>query len=162
MKQKQSTIRDTRERDKVRDKKEDKREGDIESTSEGEAEHTDEVCARKLEKEEMPSSSPSFSSSTGIIFVLVYGIANITGGHINPAVTFGLFLARKVTFIRALVYIVARCLGAICGTGLVKARWWPSCGRIALEELVQRGHGFDFVNSNMDGKLPTKKLKKME
>jgi aquaporin PIP len=42
------------------------------------------------------------------------------GGHINPAVTFGLFLARKVTLPRALAYIVAQCLGAICGVGLVK------------------------------------------
>ncbi|KAD5803465.1 hypothetical protein E3N88_14825 [Mikania micrantha] len=43
------------------------------------------------------------------------------GGHINPAVTFGLFLARKVSLIRALGYMIAQCLGAICGVGLVKA-----------------------------------------
>ncbi|KAL2489460.1 Aquaporin PIP2 [Forsythia ovata] len=41
--------------------------------------------------------------------------------HINPAVTFGLFLARKVTLIRAVMYMVAQSLGAICGVGLVKA-----------------------------------------
>lgn len=45
----------------------------------------------------------------------------ISGGHINPAVTFGLFLARKVSLPRAILYIVAQCLGAICGAGLVKA-----------------------------------------
>jgi len=56
----------------------------------------------------------------GMIFVLVYCTAGISGGHINPAVTFGLFLARKVSLIRALLYIVAQCLGAICGVGLVK------------------------------------------
>ncbi|CAA6656004.1 unnamed protein product [Spirodela intermedia] len=38
----------------------------------------------------------------------VLGSVLCAGGHINPAVTFGLFLARK-------------CLGAICGVGLVKA-----------------------------------------
>lgn len=43
------------------------------------------------------------------------------GGHINPAVTFGLFLARKVSLVRALLYMIAQCLGAICGVGLVKA-----------------------------------------
>ncbi|CAL5343444.1 unnamed protein product [Camellia sinensis] len=43
-----------------------------------------------------------------------------TGGHINPAVTFGLFLARKVSLIRAVMYMVAQCAGAICGVGLVK------------------------------------------
>jgi len=42
------------------------------------------------------------------------------GGHINPAVTFGLFLARKVSLIRAVLYMVAQCAGAICGVGLVK------------------------------------------
>ncbi|ONM53250.1 Aquaporin PIP2-1 [Zea mays] len=43
----------------------------------------------------------------GMIFVLVYCTAGISGGHINPAVTFGLFLARKVSLVRALLYIVA-------------------------------------------------------
>ncbi|KAL2539738.1 Aquaporin PIP2-2 [Abeliophyllum distichum] len=57
----------------------------------------------------------------GMIFVLVYCTAGISGGHINPAVTFGLFLARKVSMIRAIMYMVAQCLGAICGVGMVKA-----------------------------------------
>ncbi|PIN15046.1 Aquaporin (major intrinsic protein family) [Handroanthus impetiginosus] len=57
----------------------------------------------------------------GMIFILVYCTAGISGGHINPAVTFGLFLGRKVSLIRALLYMVAQCLGAICGVGLVKA-----------------------------------------
>ncbi|KAK6290294.1 hypothetical protein POUND7_001835, partial [Theobroma cacao] len=37
----------------------------------------------------------------GMIFILVYCTAGISGGHINPAVTFGMFLARKVSFVRA-------------------------------------------------------------
>ncbi|KAG6570780.1 aquaporin PIP2-7 [Cucurbita pepo subsp. pepo] len=57
----------------------------------------------------------------GMIFILVYCTAGISGGHINPAVTFGLFLARKVSLVRALLYIIAQCAGAICGCGLVKA-----------------------------------------
>ncbi|XP_029123174.1 probable aquaporin PIP2-6 [Elaeis guineensis] len=56
----------------------------------------------------------------GMIFILVYCTAGISGGHINPAVTFGLFLARKVSLLRALLYMVAQCLGAICGVGIVK------------------------------------------
>ncbi|XVF59831.1 hypothetical protein PTKIN_Ptkin07bG0307000 [Pterospermum kingtungense] len=57
----------------------------------------------------------------GMIFVLVYCTAGISGGHINPAVTFGLFVARKVSLFRAVFYMVAQCLGAICGTGLAKS-----------------------------------------
>ncbi|BAT01302.1 Os07g0448200, partial [Oryza sativa Japonica Group] len=56
----------------------------------------------------------------GMIFVLVYCTAGVSGGHINPAVTLGLFLARKVSLVRALLYMAAQCLGAICGVALVK------------------------------------------
>ncbi|RZC76364.1 hypothetical protein C5167_000425 [Papaver somniferum] len=56
-----------------------------------------------------------------MIFILVYCTAGISGGHINPAVTFGLFLARKVSLPRAVLYIVAQCLGATVGVALVKA-----------------------------------------
>lgn len=56
----------------------------------------------------------------GMIFVLVYCTAGISGGHINPAVTFGLFLARKVSLPRALLYMIMQCLGAIAGAGVVK------------------------------------------
>jgi aquaporin PIP len=56
----------------------------------------------------------------GMIFILVYCTAGISGGHINPAVMFGLFLARKVSLVRALLYMVAQSLGAICGVALVK------------------------------------------
>lgn len=46
---------------------------------------------------------------------------DFTGGHLNPAVTFALFLGRKVTLPRALMYILAQCSGATCGCGMVKA-----------------------------------------
>ncbi|XP_068308329.1 aquaporin PIP1-2-like isoform X2 [Pyrus communis] len=56
----------------------------------------------------------------GTIFALVYSTAGISGGHINPAVTFGLFLARKLSLTRAVFYIVMQTLGAIAGAGVVK------------------------------------------
>ncbi|XP_028770485.1 probable aquaporin PIP1-4 [Neltuma alba] len=57
----------------------------------------------------------------GMIFALVYSTAGISGGHINPAVTFGLFLARKVSLTRTLMYITMQCLGAIAGAAVVKS-----------------------------------------
>jgi aquaporin PIP len=35
-------------------------------------------------------------------------------------VTFGLFLARKLSLTRAVFYMLMQCLGAICGAGVVK------------------------------------------
>ncbi|CAN6288343.1 unnamed protein product [Urochloa humidicola] len=57
----------------------------------------------------------------GMIFVLVYCTAGVSGGHVNPAVTFALLLARKVSLARAALYAAAQCLGAVCGAGLVRA-----------------------------------------
>ncbi|XP_052197859.1 aquaporin PIP2-7-like [Diospyros lotus] len=56
----------------------------------------------------------------GTIFVLVYCTAGVSGGHINPAVTFGMLVARRVSLVRAVAYMVAQCLGATCGAQLVK------------------------------------------
>ncbi|GFY84517.1 plasma membrane intrinsic protein 1C [Actinidia rufa] len=56
----------------------------------------------------------------GMIFALVYCTAGISGGHINPAVTFGLLLARKLSVTRAVFYMVMQCLGAIAGAAVVK------------------------------------------
>ncbi|CAK7355407.1 unnamed protein product [Dovyalis caffra] len=55
----------------------------------------------------------------GMIFVLVYCTSGISGGHLNPAVTFGLLLARKVSLIRAVAYMVAQCIGATIGVMFV-------------------------------------------
>ncbi|CAK9237475.1 unnamed protein product [Sphagnum jensenii] len=57
----------------------------------------------------------------GMIFVLVYCTAGISGGHINPAVTFALLLARRVTIPRTICYMIAQCAGAVCGVGMVRA-----------------------------------------
>uniref|UniRef100_A0A0D9W1P2 Aquaporin n=1 Tax=Leersia perrieri TaxID=77586 RepID=A0A0D9W1P2_9ORYZ len=57
----------------------------------------------------------------GTIFVLVYCTAGISGGHINPAVTFAMLLARRVSLPRAALYVIAQCVGATCGAGLARA-----------------------------------------
>ncbi|CAM0952728.1 unnamed protein product [Alopecurus aequalis] len=54
------------------------------------------------------------------IIVLVYCTGSVSGGHINPAVTLALLLCRKLSLVRAALYVTAQCLGAICGAALVK------------------------------------------
>ncbi|MCD7473472.1 Aquaporin PIP1-1 [Datura stramonium] len=77
----------------------------------------------------------------GMIFALVYCTAGISGGHINPAVTFGLFLARKLSLTRAVFYIVMQCLGAICGAGVVKG-FQPSLYQIKGGGANVVSHGY--------------------
>ncbi|NP_001267921.1 aquaporin-like [Vitis vinifera] len=76
----------------------------------------------------------------GMIFALVYCTAGISGGHINPAVTFGLLLARKLSLTRAIFYIIMQCLGAICGAGVVK-------GFEGSQSYEVLGGGANVVNS---------------
>ncbi|MQK21973.1 hypothetical protein EI013_26765, partial [Escherichia coli] len=47
------------------------------------------------------------------LFVAVSVGANISGGHVNPAVTFGAFVGGHITVLRGIVYIIAQLLGSI-------------------------------------------------
>lgn len=47
------------------------------------------------------------------IATLASATAAISGGHLNPAVTFGLLLAKRIDFANAIGYMVAQCVGAI-------------------------------------------------
>jgi len=55
------------------------------------------------------------------IAILVAATANISGGHVNPAVSLGLALAGKITIIRLVLYWVAQLLGAVAGAWALKA-----------------------------------------
>ncbi|KAG6792672.1 hypothetical protein POTOM_001824 [Populus tomentosa] len=54
------------------------------------------------------------------LFVAVSVGANISGGHVNPAVTFGAFIGGHITFIRTLLYWIAQCLGSVVACLLLK------------------------------------------
>ncbi|KAI2506429.1 water channel [Fragilaria crotonensis] len=53
------------------------------------------------------------------IAVLAFSIAPISGGHINPAVTFAFVLLRKMSLIDGLMYVVAQFLGGILGAAIL-------------------------------------------
>lgn len=54
------------------------------------------------------------------IAVMVTATAAISGGHLNPAITVGAWLTKKIATGMALAYIVAQCLGAIIAAALLK------------------------------------------
>ncbi|CAK8543929.1 unnamed protein product [Lathyrus sativus] len=53
------------------------------------------------------------------LFVAVSVGANISGGHVNPAVTFGAFVGGNITLLRGIVYIIAQLLGSIVASALL-------------------------------------------
>lgn len=54
------------------------------------------------------------------LFVGVAIAANISGGHLNPAVTFGLAIGGNITILTGLFYWIAQCLGSIVACALLK------------------------------------------
>ncbi|XP_068649747.1 probable aquaporin TIP2-2 [Aristolochia californica] len=54
------------------------------------------------------------------LFVGVSMAANISGGHLNPAVTFGLAIGGNITFLTGFFYWVSQCLGSIVACFLLK------------------------------------------
>lgn len=53
------------------------------------------------------------------IAVMVSAVGHISGGHINPAVTIGAWIAKKISTREALIYWAAQLAGGVAGAGLL-------------------------------------------
>ena len=47
------------------------------------------------------------------VFIGVHLTSSLSGGNLNPAVTFGLFLTGRIGLFKLVFYIIAQCLGGI-------------------------------------------------
>ncbi len=56
-----------------------------------------------------------------ILCVLIIGIGIASGGHFNPAITFGAALMKKIAPVDAVIYILAQLSGGVLGALLTKA-----------------------------------------
>ena len=54
------------------------------------------------------------------VATIAQSIGHVSGCHINPAITAGLFVGAKIGLIKAFLYIIVQCVGAIIGAGLLK------------------------------------------
>jgi MIP family channel proteins len=55
-----------------------------------------------------------------IVLAMIYGLGDVSGCHLNPAVTLGFFLARRFDAFWVLPYILSQCLGALVGSFLLR------------------------------------------
>ena len=54
-----------------------------------------------------------------VIVAMAYSIGNVSGCHINPAVSFGMWLSKKMSCKDFVWYVVAQILGAIAGAAVL-------------------------------------------
>jgi aquaporin PIP len=55
-----------------------------------------------------------------MITTLAFAIGDLSGGHMNPAVTVSMLATKNISPIRGCLYIVSQCVGGIIGGGMVK------------------------------------------
>lgn len=86
------------------------------------------------------------------IVAMAYVIGNVSGCHINPAVSLGVLLSGKMSVKDFLLYVVAQVLGAFAGIGLLCAIM--ACSGMNIQEVGLGANGFGEASSvgiNMGG-----------
>lgn len=56
-----------------------------------------------------------------VIVAMAYSIGNISGCHINPAVTLGVIISKRMEVKEGIMYIISQCIGAVLGAGILAA-----------------------------------------
>jgi MIP family channel proteins len=81
--------------------------------------------------------------ATGLaIAVMVTAVGHISGGHFNPAITFGFILTRRISALLGVAYWVAQLLGAVLAALLL--RWiFPAANRDAANLGAPSVHTID-------------------
>jgi aquaporin-4 len=86
-----------------------------------------------------------------IVGTMVWGIAHVSGGHINPAVTLAALVTRRVSIVRAIMYIVSQLIGAIVGAAILfgltpaKARGGLGVNGMMMEVTEAQGFGVEVM-----------------
>ena len=77
------------------------------------------------------------------VVAMAYGIGHISGAHLNPAVSFGVWANGRMTFKDMLIYWVAQIIGAICAAALIYAI--VKCGNIDPGNFAANDFGADLA-----------------
>ena len=76
-----------------------------------------------------------------VLMCMIYAIAHISGGHVNPAVTIGLWITKKISTVRAAGYIISQLLGATIAALLLKVIFTASSSNLGVPTLSGVGFG---------------------
>jgi aquaporin Z len=86
------------------------------------------------------------------LLVMVYAIGQVSGCHINPAVSISMFAAGKMKLRDTILYVIMQCLGAVIGASLLYGVALGKPGYSLADGLGQNGYdaaspgGFSMVS----------------
>ena len=55
-----------------------------------------------------------------IVLAMIYTVGDISGAHLNPAVSLGFFAARRFPLRQAVPYVASQCCGALAASGVLR------------------------------------------
>lgn len=55
-----------------------------------------------------------------VVLAMIYALGDVSGAHLNPAVTFGFWMARRFPAHQVLPYILSQCLGAFLASASLR------------------------------------------
>ena len=55
-----------------------------------------------------------------VVLAMIYTVGDISGAHLNPAVSLGFFAARRFSMREVIPYIVSQCAGAFAASGVLR------------------------------------------
>ncbi len=77
------------------------------------------------------------------VVAMAYAIGGISGCHINPAITFGMWLSKRISGKDAIMYVIFQTIGAIIGAAVLYALAPNSgLGANGLQPEISLGTGF--------------------
>ena len=100
-----------------------------------------------LNNSELVAISLGFGLS---ISVIVYGFGHVSGGHINPAVTFAFLLIRSIDVVTGLCYMGAQFAGAFLGALLL---WWCSASVVSYCDGGRELGKYTFVREALSWRI---------
>lgn len=80
----------------------------------------------------------------------IQSIGHISGGHINPAVTFAYVVSSQMSLFRAFFYICAQCMGALAGAAVLYGVTPGNMrGNLALNTVSKNYDGTNCLHSQL-------------
>jgi len=86
------------------------------------------------------------------VVAMAYGVGHISGAHLNPAVSFGVFVNGRMSLKDMLLYWVAQCVGAVIA-GAVLLVIWNAAGLGQTGVFAANGYGAEFAAAAGEGYL---------
>merc|ERR1719384_1311363 len=80
---------------------------------------------------------------TGLAMITLYhAFSPVSGGHFNPAITLAMMITKRISMLRAALYVCAQCGGAIAGAALVYGIYGA---RDQFQNVAVSNFGLEFI-----------------